>query len=171
MSIRQFLCTAAIVLATDQATKWLALTRLPRWGSVPIIPGLVQLTLTSNTGAAFGLFRSATPALAIIALVAALGICIYFVRRRRGIGFWTGMALALAMGGSCGNFADRAFRKYVIDFLDVYIGRRHWPIFNVADASICVGIGLLTIMLLFGRDDATPNRDHPPVEHSSAVSE
>lgn len=152
MSARRFIFVSFAVVLTDQFTKCLAMRYIPAIGSIPIIPGVFQLTLTTNTGAAFGLFRFATPYLAVVALLAMAAIVVCFARIRRTTNVALGTALALALGGATGNFIDRVIRRYVVDFLDAYVGSHHWPIFNFADASICIGVGVVMILFLSGRN-------------------
>jgi len=138
---------------------------IPPFHSISLVRGLFQLTLTSNTGAAFSLFSSSTLALAFVAIVAVSAILFYFVRNRATISVSMATALALAFGGASGNLLDRLVRHYVIDFFDAYVGSHHWPVFNVADTCICTGVGIMTLVLLFGKT-ATPVS-----EPSSPISE
>ncbi len=156
MGVPLFLLIGLVVFGLDQATKYWALRSMPEIGSIPIVPGFFQLTLTTNTGAAFGLMPSATPILALVALAAAAGILTYVARSRVKLTVTQGLALALPLGGALGNFTDRVWRHFVVDFFDVYVGTHHWPIFNVADSAICVGVGILmVIMLRNGSVDST----------------
>jgi signal peptidase II len=68
------------------------------------------------------------------------------------------VALSLVLAGALGNHLDRIFRGHVVDFLDFYIGRAHWPFFNVADSCITVGAGLLIFIFFFRRNPScTPS--------------
>lgn len=137
---------AAAVLAADQLTKWWALRRLPR-GSIHVIWTL-QLMLARNTGAAFSLLsgRGVGPAIALAAvvIVAVLALGSRYLRSRLGA-----VAVGLVVGGAFGNLADRAFRSHhgflqgaVIDFIDL----QWWPVFNVADACIVVGVVVIAVI-------------------------
>jgi len=141
-----------LVLILDQGTKALITSRMALYSSRPVVPGLFQLTLVTNRGALFGLFhdmadpyRSAlftiVPALAI-ALILAFQYCTTTADTAAHAG------LALILGGALGNLADRVRLGYVVDFLDVFVRDYHWPAFNLADSSICVGVGLLLVDLL-----------------------
>lgn len=153
------------VVVLDQVTKNLVMTRMTLYSSVPVIPGVFHLTLITNTGALFGLFRDfAQPARSLLfTMVPLLAIVLIIVFQYRtsmnDVIAQTGLALIL--GGAVGNLVDRVRFGYVIDFLDVFIGEHHWPAFNVADSSICVGVSLLFIDLMRRGPRAGPADAHP----------
>ena len=155
MTVLRFSLIAFAVVAADQASKGLALRLLPGAASIVLVPGLAQFTLTTNTGAAFGLLPGATSYLAFVALAVAFATAVYVSRRRATIDPLSTVALALALGGALGNFLDRILRGRVVDFLDVFVGTHHWPVFNVADACICTGVGLLALGVLRGEHPAS----------------
>jgi signal peptidase II len=136
---------AAVVVAVDQVTKTWALHQT----TDPIhVVGTLQLSLTFNPGAAFGVGRGITPVLvggAIVLVVVLLGLG----RSASRTASWPAtLAMGLLLGGACGNLADRLLRHNhgaVIDFIDL----RWWPVFNVADACITVG-AILLVVLGFG---------------------
>jgi signal peptidase II len=139
-------------MALDQATKILVASRLVPGESIEILPGLFHLTLVRNTGMAFGLlarfdipFKSLFMTLLSVAALAA--VLYYALRSPRGETM-THLGLTFILGGALGNIADRARLGYVIDFVDVFYRDAHWPAFNVADSSICVGVGLLLLASL-----------------------
>ncbi len=129
---------AAGLLVADQWTKWLVATRMPPADSVALIPGIVHLTFVQNTGMAFGLFRGFPGLFAMLALGVAAWIAVELVRPVlvEPAMQW---ALALILGGAVGNLIDRVRLGYVIDFLDL----RVWPVFNLADSAITIGVALL----------------------------
>lgn len=135
------------VLVFDRFTKWLVIRNIALDDAISIIPGLFRLTHLENTGAAFSLFaESPSPfktALLVAISVAALVIVALLLWMRRRDFNATTMALSLIMGGALGNLWDRLTDGKVTDFLDFYIGRHHWPPFNVADSAIVVGALLL----------------------------
>ena len=93
-----------------------------------MLPGVFHVTLVHNTGAAFGILKNEPKFLIGISVAAVLAI-VFFLRRRS-------FSWALIIGGTFGNLYDRLQYGYVIDFLDF----RVWPVFNLADASICIGV-------------------------------
>jgi signal peptidase II len=140
------------VLALDQATKAMVVSRLTLYSSVPVVPGLFHITLVTNRGALFGLLHDlADPyrsALFTAVPVLAIALMLVFQYRTTIHDFATQSGLALILGGALGNLIDRIRLGYVIDFLDVFVGEHHWPAFNVADSCICVGVACLLIDLL-----------------------
>ncbi len=128
---------ALIIFALDQGSKFLVENSLELFVSHPIIVNIFHLTLLHNTGGAFGIFQGRTEILVLVTLVLFFLIFRFrhlFPREK----WWHKAALGLLVGGAAGNFFDRIFRGYVIDFLDFQI----WPVFNVADAAITGAIFL-----------------------------
>ena len=148
----RYLLVALAVLVADQWTKWLVEVHLPHGVSRPVIDGFFNLVHVRNSGVAFGLFAEAGAArswlLALLGLVALSAVAVYFWLTPR----WDRLllvALALVAGGAVGNLIDRLAAGGVTDFLDVYVGRHHWPAFNVADSAITVGITLMIYDAVF----------------------
>jgi len=133
--------TAGLVVAADQVTKSLAVSRIHR----PVhVLGPFGLGLTFNSGAAFSLF---TGAAAVIAPLATVVVAVLVVAAWRSRSVPLSVGLGLILGGALGNLADRAFRGHggaVVDFVTL----THWPTFNVADASITVGAVLVVLTTL-----------------------
>ena len=141
-----------VVFVLDRLTKVLIEQHFLLHESRPIIPGFFDLTHTRNTGVAFGLFASSNSpwvpyVLTLISATVLIAILAYSLRHP--VENWKlQLGLMLVLGGAAGNLYDRINYRYVIDFLDVFVGDRHWPAFNVADSSICIGVALLVIDLL-----------------------
>lgn len=159
------LSTIIAVFVADQATKF-AIKGTLRLGESWPSEGLIRLTHGSNTGTAFGLLPNQTLFL-IIASIIAIGFLAYFYRAYALPSPLLRLAIGLQLGGAFGNLFDRVAFGAVTDFIDV----GWWPIFNIADSSICVGMATLVIvMLLFdGKrgDDSTPGalpHDHEDAE-------
>ena len=131
-------------MGLDQLIKKLVLSSLSMGERVKIVPGFFDLTLVSNTGAAWGMFRNYSFILTLLA-VSALLVLIVVRRHFTYVGWIPRIALGLLIGGIAGNLMDRLIHGHVIDFLLFYIGTRQWPAFNVADSAICVGVGLYLI--------------------------
>ena len=137
-----FLLAASSAFSLDQVTKAIVLNRLFYGQSVPY-DGFIRITLTSNTGGAFGLFPDQTMALVLASFVA-IGILFFLYRSHSLSSPLLRLSLGLQLGGALGNLVDRIRLGAVTDFIDV----GPWPIFNVADASIVVGIILLLFLIL-----------------------
>ena len=132
---------APIVVAVDQLTKWWALQALDD-RTIDLVWTL-RLRLLFNTGSAFGLGSRFAPIIALVAVV----VVTVVLRAQRALTSWPArFGAALVVGGAVGNLLDRLFRDgggflggAVVDFVDL----QWWPVFNVADACICVGATLL----------------------------
>lgn len=127
--------TAASVIALDHLTKWLVARRLPVGGRLlPSSP--VSITLVQNRGAAFGLL----PQFQWLYLAAAILVAFYILvaGHRFGTSAFRQVLLGMILGGAVSNGFDRLTQGYVVDFIDLH----RWPVFNVADMSIVVGIAL-----------------------------
>ncbi len=144
--------TAVVVLVLDVVTKHLVLERLAPGRPVRVIDGFFSLTLVLNPGLAFGML-SETPAgwrwlVALLSIGALVVLAVVGLRMLPMGGRLTPFALGLIFGGAVGNLIDRARFGAVVDFLDFYWRGYHWPAFNVADASISVGVVLLALRML-----------------------
>jgi len=141
--------TALVVLAADQLTKALVVAALGVGERASVMGDLVVLWHVQNRGAAFSLFQDAAVLFYVVTL-AAFGMIAYFHRALAGRGPWLQLVLGAVLGGTLGNLIDRLRLGYVTDFVSVGIGDLRWPTFNVADASIVVGIltlvGYLTLV-------------------------
>jgi len=132
---------AAAVVIVDRITK----IYVERHFGVPygprqVVDHVLYLTVTRNAGAAFGLFQSFTFGFVLISVVVMVGILFYYGRLPTGD--WPArLGLSLVFGGALANAYDRGVQGSVIDFIQV----PHWPIFNVADSSITVGVAVLLI--------------------------
>jgi signal peptidase II len=146
---------AGTIVVLDQITKALALHHLVPGVPIPLVDGLLSLTLVMNTGLAFGLLGGLPAAWRW--LVALLSIAALVVLARVAIGVlaaggWPArLAVALIFGGAVGNLIDRARFGAVVDFVDAHYRGYHWPAFNVADSAITVGVTLLAVHVLFTR--------------------
>ncbi len=145
-------------LALDQLTKYLVAKNINLYEVKTVIPGFFNLTHVHNRGAIFGFLGNSEKPLALIflnlgALVAFSVVVYYFLKTPPELS-WMKTSFALIISGAMGNLADRIFRGYVIDFLDFYVKRFHWPFFNVADSCITVGTVILLFILLKGTKHA-----------------
>ncbi|HVG37728.1 MAG TPA: signal peptidase II [Pyrinomonadaceae bacterium] len=153
-----YLIAAAGLYLVDQVTKAWAVRDLRRGGMRVVWDGFLNLIYAENSGIAFSQFQDGGAVgrwfFVGLAAVAAAAVLVYFFRTGRDEDRILG-ACAMLLAGIIGNMTDRARFGYVIDFIDVHIGRYHWPTFNVADAAICAGAFLLLLdMFLAGRREA-----------------
>ncbi|MDO9379340.1 MAG: signal peptidase II [Nocardioidaceae bacterium] len=137
------------VYVVDLVTKIVAVDRLEGRPPVEVVPGVLELTLIRNPGAAFGMATGFTIVLSAIAIVVCVVVAV--VARRLRSTVWA-LALGLLLGGALGNLTDRMFRApgplrgHVIDFLAL----PNWPVFNIADSSIVVAACLVALQSFRG---------------------
>jgi len=138
------------VLIADQVSKLIIARHVPLHGSVDVIEGFFSITHVRNTGAAFGLMAGHTLSFYLFSLVALVAIIfvLWYFRNLSDRDFTSAVALSLVLTGALGNLIDRLRLGEVIDFLDFYYGQWHWPAFNVADAAVSVGVGLLAAIII-----------------------
>ena len=144
--------TATIVLTADQITKHLVATQLAEgqsWDLAPWLAPVFSITHVTNTGVAFGMLQGLGSLFAIAHVVAAVAIILY--SRRLPAGQWAlRLALGFALGGSIGNLIDRVLQGYVVDFIDVnFWPLQDFPVWNIADNSIVVGVALMLVLLMW----------------------
>jgi len=145
----------SVVLALDQLTKQLVRTYMaPPGTSVPVLGHLIRLTYVRNAGASFGMLPGHAPVFMTVTALVLAGVAVYWfrVRPRRAL---LVVALSLVSAGAFGNLVDRAVSGLVTDFIQVPFD---FPVFNVADSAIVIGVSMLVWWVLFG-----------PAEHSAAV--
>ena len=148
------MAVAAVVVAVDQATKWLALDRLAGGREVDLVWTL-RLRLVFNRGGAFGLGSRFAPVIALVGVAVGVGL---LRGRHQLVGVLPLVAAGMVVGGAIGNLLDRVLRDghgflggAVVDFVDV----QWWPVFNVADSAICVGAVVLALTMSRERVGAT----------------
>jgi signal peptidase II len=138
-----YLTIACLALILDQATKWLVQIRMVPWQSIAVIPEIFSLTFVKNYGAAFGILYYHT--LVLIAITIAVFVMVWLHRSQLyAYPSIFKFGLACALGGAVGNFLDRIRLGYVVDFFELHF----WPVFNVADIAIVIGVGLIIIGLI-----------------------
>jgi len=144
---------AGLVVLADQITKALVFKYLPYHQSITVIAGFFDLTHIHNPGGAFGLMANMSAKVRTVVFLfaasAAVGLIFYFYKKTPPSYTFLAVGFALIFGGAIGNLIDRVRLGIVIDFLDVYVGKYHWPAFNIADSAITVGIFIFGFHLLF----------------------
>ena len=153
-----------MVLVLDQWTKGLVERHFPiqqPWNPIDFLRPIVTLNHVTNTGAAFGIFPSASIFFTLVAIVVAIAILIY--HRQFPVDLWgIQVALGLQLGGVLGNLVDRLTRGYVVDFIDFHF----WPVFNVADSSVFIGGIILAYYFLFKMENEAPQSQELEAEGS-----
>lgn len=153
MKNRYCFLLALLVIVLDQFTKMQALAHLVPYQAVPVLP-LLNWTLAFNSGAAFSFLSQTgqwhTWFFLSFSILMSLGISVWILRTP-GSERWQLVSLSLILGGAIGNLIDRIRLGHVIDFIDVFYETHHWPVFNLADTAISIGICLLLIELFFSK--------------------
>ena len=146
-----------ITLVIDQTSKYLILHKMKEFESIPIINNFFKVTFMKNTGAAFSFLEGNVPLIIIVTSIIIIFILRYIKsttpKRQEKIFY------SLIIGGAFGNLIDRIVHGYVIDFLDFNLFGYNYPVFNIADISIVVGIfSLIILSIIESRSEYETNR-------------
>lgn len=156
---------AVLLVILDQLTKFLVRTYIPLGGSVPFIPGLLDITYVQNTGAAFSILEQHTWLLSAVSAVVVL-VMSYLIIRHYFDGTLGKIAAMLVLAGGMGNLLDRVIFGYVTDMIrTLFIV---FPVFNVADCCITIGAPLLFLYLLLRKDEPAPAEEAPAAAEAAA---
>ncbi|OOV37430.1 signal peptidase II [Staphylococcus sp. MB371] len=137
-----------ILIALDQLTKFLIVKSLEVGESIKVISNFLYITSHRNQGAAWGILQGKMWLFYIVTIVVLVILFMFF--KNEGYGRPdVQLGLSLLIAGAIGNFIDRLFRGEVVDFVDTYIFSYNFPIFNVADAALTLGVIVLIIVILF----------------------
>lgn len=166
-----FIWISAVILLLDQLTKMLVNVKLPLYESKRVLGEFFMLTHVQNTGAAFSisLGNPATNRIFFIVVTTiALGFVVYLIMRSTST--LQRISLCMIIGGALGNLIDRIVYGYVTDFFDAdfpdFIMQR-WPVFNIADASIVIAMGLLILDMIINKEPLSAPSSHHHEEHNS----
>ncbi|EEK93557.1 Lipoprotein signal peptidase [Bacillus cereus AH676] len=138
---------ALFVIAIDQISKWLIVKNMELGTSIPIIDNVLYITSHRNRGAAWGILENKMWFFYIITVVFVVFI-VFYMKKYAKTDRLLGISLGLILGGAIGNFIDRVFRQEVVDFIHVYIFSYNYPVFNIADSALCIGVVLIIIQTL-----------------------
>ena len=143
---------AGLSVLADQVSKYVVRANLRPGQSMELTPWLgsvFQVTYVTNSGAAFGLFQGWSSVFIVIAIVVIVALVWYYLQLSDGE-WLVQLALGLQLGGAVGNLIDRLrFGGSVVDFIDLnFWPLQNWPVFNIADSSIVVGVSVLTLVML-----------------------
>ncbi|EEM04376.1 Lipoprotein signal peptidase [Bacillus pseudomycoides] len=138
---------ALFVITIDQVSKWLIVKNMELGTSIPIIDNVLYITSHRNRGAAWGILENKMWFFYIITVVF-VGFIVFYMKKYAKTDRLLGISLGLILGGAIGNFIDRVFRQEVVDFIHVYIFSYNYPVFNIADSALCIGVVLIIIQTL-----------------------
>ena len=150
-----FIASSFIVFILDQCTKIWIKSTLIITQSKKILP-FFSLTYVENKGIAFGMFHNGGNIkhyALLIATLIAISAIIYLFYSSKNLSVSKSLIFGMIIGGAFGNLYDRFFRGYVIDFLDFYLVNKHWPVFNLADSFITIGILFIFYKQIFKKEE------------------
>lgn len=142
-----FYIIAVFIIALDQFTKWLIVKNFQLGESVEVIENFLYITSHRNKGAAWGILQGQMWFFYLITVIVIIGI-IYYIQKAAKGKWLLGVSLGFMLGGAIGNFIDRVFRKEVVDFVNTYIFGYDFPVFNIADSALVIGVAMLMIQML-----------------------
>jgi signal peptidase II len=146
--LKKLLFVLFCTLLIDQASKAAVILLMQPGESVPVISDFARLTFVRNTGTVFGLLSGNNLPLIFTTLIATAALVFLVWRSRKSDGRLT-FPLVLVLAGALGNLADRLRLGQVVDFLDLGVGHVRWPVFNVADIAVTVGVVLFCYRSIF----------------------
>ena len=146
MSIVMYLLAVLMMVIVDQAVKYWAVTMLASIGTIPLISGVLSLTYVENRGAAFSILEKQIWLFVALAVVILCGI-VYALKTDK-----IQAPMLVIAAGAIGNVIDRVVNHYVVDMIQLEFIR--FPIFNIADIYVCVGVALFAFYYLFIHKDA-----------------
>jgi signal peptidase II len=138
-----FVLSSIIIIIMDQVTKYIVSTKIPLNSSIEVIPGIIFISHVKNSGAAFGVFQNKTNVFIVISVIAIILIIILKIKLNLDFILYN-ISLGFILGGAIGNLIDRIVFKEVIDFIHL----RYFAVFNIADSFICIGFGIVVILIL-----------------------
>ncbi|OLO40815.1 signal peptidase II [Alkalihalophilus pseudofirmus] len=138
---------ALVIILLDQWTKWIVVQSMEIGERISLIENFLYFTSHRNQGAAFGILQGQMWFFYIITVIV-VGFIVYYIQKEAKSSWLLGISLGLILGGAIGNFIDRVFRGEVVDFIDTFIFTYNFPIFNVADSALCVGVALIFIKII-----------------------
>lgn len=140
-----------IILIGDQLTKFIIRTQMTLGESFAVVPKFLYITSHRNNGAAWGILSGKMTFFYIITIIVLIALIVFYIKEAKN-NMLMQIAISLLFSGALGNFIDRVSSGEVVDFIDTVIFGYDFPIFNIADASLTIGVVLLIIVLLKGQN-------------------
>ncbi|QIH75664.1 lipoprotein signal peptidase [Macrococcoides canis] len=141
-----------VLILVDQLTKYMIVKSMEIGESISIIGDILKITSHRNYGAAWGMLQNQMMFFYIITVIVLIALC-YFYYKEAADNLLMQYGLMLIFAGAIGNFIDRLFRGNVVDFIDTKIINYDFPIFNVADSCLTIGVFILLYELLFNQKE------------------
>jgi signal peptidase II len=139
-----FFVIALFIFILDQASKWWIVNHMFLYQSIPVIDHFFSITSHRNRGAAFGILQNQTWLFIVITICVVIAIIIYMLKSKDE-SLLTKSSLTFILGGAFGNLLDRIRTGEVVDFFHFQFGNYQFPIFNVADSAVCIGVALFIL--------------------------
>ncbi|EGQ0374492.1 signal peptidase II [Staphylococcus pseudintermedius] len=136
-----------IILIGDQLTKFIIRTQMTLGESFAVVPKFLYITSHRNNGAAWGILSGKMTFFYIITIIVLIALIVFYIKEAKN-NMLMQIAISLLFSGALGNFIDRVSSGEVVDFIDTVIFGYDFPIFNIADTSLTIGVVLLIIVLL-----------------------
>ncbi|EMN6806479.1 signal peptidase II [Staphylococcus pseudintermedius] len=136
-----------IILIGDQLTKFIIRTQMTLGESFAVVPKFLYITSHRNNGAAWGILSGKMTFFYIITIIVLIALIVFYIKEAKN-NMLMQIAISLLFSGALGNFIDRVSSGEVVDFIDTVIFGYDFPIFNIADASLTIGVVLLIIVIL-----------------------
>ncbi|MDU0461887.1 signal peptidase II [Staphylococcus ureilyticus] len=136
-----------VILILDQITKFIITKTMQIGDSFEVIPNFLSITSHRNNGAAWGILSGKMAFFYIITVIILIILIVFFIKEAKH-NLLMQIAISLLFAGALGNFIDRVLNGEVVDFVDTYIFSYNFPIFNVADSSLTIGVVLVIVALL-----------------------
>lgn len=158
----KFYFLSFVVVIIDQVSKILTKNYMVLHDSKEVLGDFLRYTFIKNPGMAFGIQIGNKTLFTIFSIIASIVIFIYLLKTR-GDKKYVKLALSLILGGAIGNLTDRILYGSVVDFIDVGIGTLRWPVFNVADSAVTIGMIILIGIIMFEKkqDENSKKIDQP----------
>lgn len=139
-----FFLISILLIVLDQLSKWWIVQHMELYQSITVISDFFYITSHRNRGAAFGILQEQRWFFIVVTICVVIAIIVFMVKMKKET-ILTKIALSFVLGGAVGNMIDRIQTGEVVDFFHFQFGSYHFPIFNVADSAICVGVVLFLI--------------------------
>ena len=141
------LLVAFLIIVIDQVTKWIIASSMKIGDSYEVIPNFLNITSHRNNGAAWGILSGKMFFFYIITVIILIVLVLFFIKEAQ-YNLFMQLAISLLFAGALGNFIDRLFNGEVVDFIDTNIFGYDFPIFNIADSSLTIGVIFVIIALV-----------------------
>lgn len=141
------ICLFVVLVSLDQISKFWISSSMQLSQSITVIPSFFQITYLHNTGAAWSMLEGKMLFFYVVTIVALIVMGYFYVSCDKKDKL-TLLGLVMMIAGTCGNFIDRVIYQYVRDFLDFYILGYDFPVFNIADMALCIGVFFILVSVV-----------------------